>query len=549
LGGVAFRGVAIHYTGAILAATVLVGCDGLTPKSFDPNKGFLDPSEVSVIRSGKQPLTVPILDKLDPSIEEDDAIYGNSTEVREQDLIPTTGDYRISKSDLLQISITDLQGPGLETIKQTRVSESGKISLPLIGQIEVDGQTEAQIETLVASAYRDKNIIQNAQVSVVVAEQRGRTFSIIGSVAQAGQYAILKNDFRLIDALVLARDLTVDTDIKGNRGIEFAYILRKVKQDDEVVMPGNEAVTPTTGPQGNPDVLAPRSDAGKTNWSGGQVFLMQDATTTPAPGAAPAETPALEIVPAPAPDAPAPDAPAPDAPATAPDALTPATGAQPEGRYVIIDGKPVLVGADGQPTTAPSDTDAMAPMSPLIPMDGSPTTSESPSTQGFAFNEIKPVTDTRVIRVPLARLKDGDLRYNIVIRPDDVIVIRPPVQGEYYMGGHVNRVGVYSLTARKITLTQAVISAGMLDAVAVPGRTEIRRRIGADQIMICRVDLEKIFAGQQADIFLKPEDEVIVGTNAVMPFIAAIRGGFRVTYGFGWLYDRNYAQDNQNNNN
>ena len=48
-------------------------------------------------------------------------------------------------------------------------------------------------------------------------------------------------------------------------------------------------------------------------------------------------------------------------------------------------------------------------------------------------------------------------------------------------------------------------------------------------------------AGYQPDIFLKPNDEIIVGTNILAPFIAAVRGGFRITYGFGFLYDRNFS--------
>ena len=36
-----------------------------------------------------------------------------------------------------------------------------------------------------------------------------------------------------------------------------------------------------------------------------------------------------------------------------------------------------------------------------------------------------------------------------------------------------------------------------------------------------------------------------VGTNALAPFLAAIRNGFRVTYGFGFLYDKNFADNNR----
>ena len=114
------------------------------------------------------------------------------------------------------------------------------------------------------------------------------------------------------------------------------------------------------------------------------------------------------------------------------------------------------------------------------------------------------------------------------------------------MGGHVARVGVYSLTARKLTIKQAIISAGMLDQLAIPGRTQVIRRLPNEREVFARVDLEKIFAGLEPDIYLKPDDQVLVGTNALAPFIAALRGAFRITYGFGFLYDRNYAARENN---
>jgi polysaccharide export outer membrane protein len=131
-----------------------------------------------------------------------------------------------------------------------------------------------------------------------------------------------------------------------------------------------------------------------------------------------------------------------------------------------------------------------------------------------------------------------------VIRPNDTIIIPSPKVGEYYMGGHVGRPGVYSLTGRNITLKQAIISAGMIDPLGWPERTEIIRRLGKDREMFVRVNLPKIFAGEQSDIFLRPYDTVNVGTNMIAPFLAAMRGAFRFTYGFGFIYDRNYNTSN-----
>jgi 5-formyltetrahydrofolate cyclo-ligase len=47
--------------------------------------------------------------------------------------------------------------------------------------------------------------------------------------------------------------------------------------------------------------------------------------------------------------------------------------------------------------------------------------------------------------------------------------------------------------------------------------------------------------GLDPDLFIKPHDQIRVGTHAIAPFLAAIRNSFRMTYGFGFVYDRNFA--------
>jgi hypothetical protein len=165
----------------------------------------------------------------------------------------------------------------------------------------------------------------------------------------------------------------------------------------------------------------------------------------------------------------------------------------------------------------------------------------APAAKGFEFDEPASAEMTRTIRIPLDALRKGDLRYNIPLRARDLIIVPVPEQGEYYMGGHVQRPGAFVLTGRKITLKEAVVSAGMLDAVAIPQRTDIIRRIKPDHEIFVRVDLSQIFAGNQPDVYLKPYDQVMVGTNALASFLAAVRGAFRITYGFGFLYDRNFS--------
>ena len=47
----------------------------------------------------------------------------------------------------------------------------------------------------------------------------------------------------------------------------------------------------------------------------------------------------------------------------------------------------------------------------------------------------------------------------------------------------------------------------------------------------------------QPDIFIKANDRIVVGTNFWAFPLAVIRGGFRSSYGFGFLLDRNFGND------
>jgi hypothetical protein len=200
----------------------------------------------------------------------------------------------------------------------------------------------------------------------------------------------------------------------------------------------------------------------------------------------------------------------------------------PEGSVVSLEGQSQQLGAPvTQPTTEPG-------------MQLAATATTQPSDQNFAFNYPTGATQYREIRVPLSELKNGNMKYNIIIRPGDLIDIPGPAQGVYYMAGHVNRPGVYQIVGQRVTLKQAIVAAGMFDAVAIPERTEVVRRIGGDKEVFASVDLDRIFAGEDPDIYIKPNDTINVGTNILAPFLAAIRDGFRITYGFGFIYDKNF---------
>lgn len=427
------------------------------------SKSFIDPTEMG--RYQKSPLVLPIVNELDPAVEEGDSQWTRATEPTADDLKPYVGDYRISPNDLLAITLSDIQGPNTETVKQTRVTESGNISLPFLDNpIHAAGLTEIQLEQVIVQAYKNANLIQHAQVSVTTLEARGRAFSVMGAVNAPGEYAIAETDFRLLNAMVLARNVS-------SPFIDYVYVIRPLTPPPEAVPPATLPSTPsapgTGGPAIPPPSTGPTSDelAPKT-----EANSPADVTASAAP--APAPAPAVDHI------------------------------------VHLVAG--AVQAADR--------------------FDG--------------FRDPGPEQNTRIIRIPYEAIRRGDLKYNITIRPKDIIFVPDPQTGFYFVGGHVARPGAYTLSGQKMTVKDAIISASMLDGLAIPQRTDIIRQIQPDHEIFVRVDLTKIFAGEEPDVYLKPHDKIMVGTNFFAPFIAAIRGGFRITYGFGFLFDRNFAYNN-----
>jgi polysaccharide export outer membrane protein len=107
--------------------------------------------------------------------------------------------------------------------------------------------------------------------------------------------------------------------------------------------------------------------------------------------------------------------------------------------------------------------------------------------------------------------------------------------------GNVNHSGVINITGRPMTLKMAIAAAGGLGPLAWPKNVEVIRRIGKEKEEIVMVDLDKIAAGEQPDFFIKPHDLINVGTSPSARWRAVLRNAFRATYGFGFVYDRNFA--------
>lgn len=444
-----------------------------------------------VARESGARLVVPVLTSIDP-IDESEQEYASANDVTAKDLQNIPADYIIGPNDMLSISVYDLVGPGgMETTKMARVSGTGYISLPMLPDpVKASGLTEFELVRAIVDAYDKANVLKNARVSVNVVEPRQWTFSILGAIQKPGQYVITEIDFRLLNALVLAGGTTSPT--------EYLYVIRKIKSETPTTRPAGATPTGPTMPSLEPTSRPAPPDLAPRGM--GPLMVM--------PMLALADTPAR--------------------PTTAPVVPMPVRDEGP------------LVNIGGQTRTLTPSTQPVVPPAPAPRTTAMPGTAEATTQPAFEFGAGAGLEDTRVIRVPLQLLKSGDLRYNIVVRPSDLITIPEPTIGYYYVGGHASAPGAYNMTGQKITLKQAIISARMLDSLAVPARTDVIRRVGNNEVFV-RVNLYSIFEGRQPDLYLKPSDTIVIGTDWYPPFLQAVRGAFRLTYGFGFLYDRNYA--------
>jgi len=200
--------------------------------------------------------------------------------------------------------------------------------------------------------------------------------------------------------------------------------------------------------------------------------------------------------------------------------------------WIFRNGKwvPVQVGA-------PQPSKSIVPVRPDIKVEAG----EKPFEQAPPDLEREPGAGARLIRIPADKLLAGDSRYNIVIKPGDTIHVPVDIIGEFCIMGNVNRTGYIPITGRPMTLKMAIAAAGGLGPLAWPRRCEVVRRIGRKKEEIVMVDLDKITSGEQPDFFIKPNDLINVGTHPTSRWRAILRNAFRATYGFGFVYDRNFA--------
>jgi polysaccharide export outer membrane protein len=110
------------------------------------------------------------------------------------------------------------------------VRSDGKISLPLVGEVQASGQTPKQLEVEIAKKLQ--NYISEPDVTVIISEIRSQKFNIMGQVVRPGSYR-LTSPLTVLDAIALAGGFR---DFAKQKSI---YVLRQEPDGTQTRLPFN----------------------------------------------------------------------------------------------------------------------------------------------------------------------------------------------------------------------------------------------------------------------------------------------------------------------
>jgi polysaccharide biosynthesis/export protein len=134
--------------------------------------------------------------------------------------------YVIGANDVLAINVW--KEPDIT--RSVPVRSDGKISLPLVGELQAGGQTPQQLEQEITK--RLQNYISEPEVTVIVTDSKSQKVNIMGMVSKPGAY-LLTSSTTVLDAIALAGGFK---DFAKQKSI---YVLRQAPDGTQNRIPFN----------------------------------------------------------------------------------------------------------------------------------------------------------------------------------------------------------------------------------------------------------------------------------------------------------------------
>jgi polysaccharide export outer membrane protein len=119
-----------------------------------------------------------------------------------------TEEYLIQPSDVLEISVYGEE----HLLRKVIVRPDGKISFPLIGDIEASGHSTRELKEIIDTKIR--TYVPEASSTVIVEQLGSLTAYVVGQVAKPGMFNV-GSKLTVLQALALAGGLTTFADEDG----------------------------------------------------------------------------------------------------------------------------------------------------------------------------------------------------------------------------------------------------------------------------------------------------------------------------------------------
>lgn len=108
-------------------------------------------------------------------------------------------EYRLGPGDVVRITVYN--NPDLTT--EASITQEGRITFPLIGEIQIGGMEKGQAEQVIARRLGEGGFVVKPQVNVLVLGFKSQQISVLGQVNRPGKYPI-EQASTLADLLAIA---------------------------------------------------------------------------------------------------------------------------------------------------------------------------------------------------------------------------------------------------------------------------------------------------------------------------------------------------------
>ena len=156
------------------------------------------------------------------------------------------------------VRITAFRYPNLTT--EARISEEGKLKMPLLGEVTLRGLTPDEAARHIADLLASGHYVNDPQIGVSVLKARSRLVSVLGFVTHPGRYEIDGASARLTDVIALAGGLlpgAADTaTVQRSRGgkaeslqVSLASIMEGSDASKNIEVGGGDSIFVPRAPQ------------------------------------------------------------------------------------------------------------------------------------------------------------------------------------------------------------------------------------------------------------------------------------------------------------